>query len=88
MTKQGMIDRYKVARYGSLAEAYRTGGSYYKRHAEEAILREMKGIGGYGFRITSANTYHFSCAYLYDKDGETFLVYHTACGCKEVKYVA
>lgn len=90
MTKQSMINRYDAATCGSLAEAYRTGGSVYKRHAEEAIRNEMKALGGWGFRITSANAFEFefSCAYLYKKDGKTVLVYHTACNRREVDYVA
>lgn len=88
MTKQSMINRYNAATCGSLAEAYRTGGSVYKRRAEDAIRREMEYLHGWGFRITSANTFEFSCAYLYKKDGKTVLVYHTACNCWEVDYVA
>lgn len=88
MTKQNMINRYEAATHESLADAYRGGGSCYKRRAEKSIRNEMEYLGGWGFKITSANTFAFSCAYLYKKDGKTILVYHTPCYRREVDYVA
>jgi len=71
---------YNHAQYHTLAEAYPSGCSNEKRRSEARILEEMLyTLDGRGFRITSKNTFRFSCAYTYtNNEGEIMLRTHTA----------
>lgn len=60
----GFYDRYKRAEMTSLSEAYKNP-SYYKTRAYEAIIGEMRELGGMNPRITSNNCHFFSMAFEY-----------------------
>lgn len=89
-TKKAANLNYKwhVATCVSLAEAYKTGGSQEKRAAEKRIYQEMQALGGHSFRIVSANTFNFSCAYVYyNEEGEARLRFYTAANFWDVPYM-
>lgn len=67
---------YKNSNMHSLRDLY-IHCSYEKQDAEQDIIREMLDANGYGFKICGGNSCTFSCAYCYDLDGFTHLVYHT-----------
>ena len=81
MTKKNreLYDSYMQAKAVTLSDVY---GSYSnnKALAEEAILREMDKLNGFGQRITSNNCHFFSMAFMYPcpKTGELRLRYHTS----------
>jgi hypothetical protein len=72
-----MLRNYNWANAESLSKAYKKC-SWDKIRAEKKILDEMYKIGGYGYRITGANTFGFSCAYKVKEGDKVMLVYHTA----------
>lgn len=79
MTKKQMelVERYNSAEHASVWSCYGKP-SWNKVGAEREILDEMNANDGWGYRVTSYNTFHFSCAYKYMKDGMETLVYHTS----------
>ena len=91
MTKaqQQIINNYKRATATSINDVYKTA-SVYKYRAEKAILGEMEGVGGWGYRILGANRMQFSCAYLKTnkEDGQIEIVYYTAQNKRIFDYVA
>ena len=79
MTKQQqtLLANYYRADKTSVCEAYKQP-SVYKTRAEHFILEEMKANNGHDYYVTTHNGYYFSCAYLYEKDNQQRLRYHTA----------
>ena len=77
MTKKdsGLLANYKRARYTSIWEAYQKP-SQAKQRAEQHIREEMF-VRGYGYKVCSNNIRVFTCAYLYDENDKTYMVYHT-----------
>lgn len=78
MTKKEkiMYENWLVSENYSVRHAYdRPSAS--KIYAEERIIDEMVKNGGWGYRVTSHNTFNFACAYKYMKDGVECMVYHT-----------
>lgn len=51
--------------------------SEYKLNAEYSIVQSCLKLHGKRFRILAYNTYSFTCAFQYENEGKTFLVYHT-----------
>ena len=78
MTKKelGMYHNWLNAEDSSVYEAYERP-SYAKVRAEQSIIDEMVSVCGYGYRVTSHNTFNFACAYKYMKDGVERMVYNT-----------
>ena len=72
-----MLRNYNWANAESLAQAYKKC-SHDKMRAEAKIRAEMVQEDGFGFRITGASTFAFSCAYKVKKDDKVMLIYHTA----------
>lgn len=90
MTKkqQQIIHNYNRATAYSLSDVYKNC-SVFKARAEKQILNEMESVGGWGYKITGANSNTFSCAYLMtDEDGVIKIVYHTAQNKRVFDYVA
>ena len=79
MTKQQqtLLANYRRADKTSVCEAYKNP-SISKVFAEVRILNEMDKNNGHDYVVTSANCQLFSCAYLYEKDNQQRLRYHTA----------
>lgn len=79
MTKQQqtLLANYRRARKTSVWEAYKSP-SVFKTRAEWFILQEMDKNNGHDYYVTTYGCQHFSCAYLYEKDNQTRLRYHTA----------
>ena len=79
MTKQQqtLLANYRRADKTSVCEAYKNP-SFYKTRAEHFILEEMKANNGHDYYVTTYGCQHFSCAYLYEKDNQQRLRYHTA----------
>ena len=77
---QNLIDNYDyvMSRYGcrDLDDCYNSC-SYYKYSAYENICNECYKYGGHGLTISTYNTQRFTCAYLVEIDGKTWLIYHT-----------
>ena len=80
-----IINRYNRSTSYGLRDVYERYSTA-KAVAEEDILREMRNRNGYGYKILGAHSCTFSCAYLYDVDNTTFIVYHTAQNCAEFVY--
>ena len=82
MTKKqiSLIESYRnnVLKYGYrfLSDVYERC-SIRKKNAELCILNEMEYYNGYGYTIMSYNTTMFTCAYIYEKGGNKYMVYHT-----------
>lgn len=80
MTKKNEVlyNNYKRAEITTLSEAYKNP-SIYKTRAYEAIIGEMRELGGINPRITSNNCQFFSMAFEYPcpKTGILRLRYYT-----------
>ena len=63
MAERDLIRRYYKSEDYSLADCY-FHASKEKRNIESDIRRLMVLEKGWGFRIISYNTFHFSCAYI------------------------
>jgi hypothetical protein len=90
MTKkqQAIINNYNKSMAYCLDDVYATY-SVFKARAEKQILNEMESVGGWGYKITGANSNTFSCAYLMtDADGVVKIVYHTAQNKRVFDYIA
>ena len=90
MTKaqRQIINNYNRATAYSLDDVY-ANYSLFKARAEKQILAEMESVGGWGYKITGANSNTFSCAYLMtNADGVVKIVYHTAQNKRVFDYVA
>lgn len=91
MTKkqQAIIDNYKRATACGLDDVY-ANYSVFKARAEKQILDEMESVGGWGYKITGANSNTFSCAYLKQNEanGQIEIVYHTAQNKRVFDYIA
>lgn len=78
MTKkqQALWEQYKRATKKTLDECY-VCASKEKREAYEEIQMKRFFMEGWRTRITSHNTFQFSMAFLYKKDGKNMLHYET-----------
>lgn len=72
----------------SLKDCYKTY-SLAKYTSYNDILRECQSKGGYDFTILTANTWEYTCGYVYANadTGELILRVHTACNIYETWYV-
>ena len=67
----------KAGEYSRVRDVYGKP-SFYKERAEELIMTEMRGNGGYGYKVLTHNTQMFTCGYAYDDAaGNSTLVVHT-----------
>lgn len=78
MTKKelGMYENWLNAKHTSVYEAY-DRPSHSKVCAEQRIIDEMNANDGWGYRVTSYNTFNFACAYVYWLGDVQHMVYHT-----------
>lgn len=82
-----MIDNYNRARANDNYNLWCVYGSFSraKEIAFDNIKNEMANNDGYGLYITTACKMFFTCAYVMEKDGEQFLVYHTPTARHQIK---
>jgi len=79
MTKkqQAMVDSYRKATATSLREVY-FSWSMKKEQAFDRCRAIQYELSGHDGRICSANSYQFTYAFLYEKDGKQYMCYRTA----------
>ena len=80
MTKKQQAMLWKVTHSSneSLYDVYKSF-SVSKYRAYDYCIYEMRRKGGFNFRITSANTFSFSCGFLYyDDDKHLHCRYYTS----------
>lgn len=79
MTKaqKQLYNAWRRARHETIWDAY-ARPSFAKEEAYEYCLKDMREHNGFSGRITSANSFHFSFAYIYDTEKDKRLRYHTA----------
>ena len=79
MTKkeQAIYDRYQQATATELRDVY-TRWSQSKQASYDNIKAEMLRVEGHDLKILSANTFQYSCAYMFEISRLQYLVYHTA----------
>ena len=68
LAERDLVKRYYKSENYSLVDCY-IRASKDKRNIEKDIRRLMVLEKGWGFRIISYNTYHFSCAYITGENG-------------------
>ena len=77
---QELIDNYdyslRTFGYRKLGDCY-SFCSYYKCNAFDQIYNECLKNNGHGLTIPTFNTNIFTCAYLTEIGGKTWLIYHT-----------
>ena len=78
MTKKelAMYHNWLNAKHASVYEAC-DRPSYAKVRVEQSIIDEMGALNGYGYRVTSYNTFNFACAFIYWRDDVERMVYYT-----------
>lgn len=78
MTKKeiAMYEKWLNAEHASVFEAY-VRPSRTKMYVEQSIIDEMGALNGYGYRVTSYNTFNFACAFIYWRDDVERMVYYT-----------
>lgn len=78
MTKHNieLLRQYDNTKWTSLYEAYENPSAN-KRKIYDDCLAVCKEKHGYNYRIVSRNTYVFTFAFKYKKDGKTHLFYMT-----------
>lgn len=74
--QEGIYYRWLESNNLNLYDCYKKP-SESKLDAERGIISACRHLGGKRFRILSYNTYSFTCAYCAEKDGKTFLVWHS-----------
>lgn len=67
---------YNRAFMTSIWQAYKKP-SYNKQKAFAYIEECCNVLNGYGLKIVNKNTFNFTAAFLYEKDGQTCMQYHT-----------
>ena len=67
---------YNRAFMTSLWQAYEKP-SYEKQKSFHYVKERCHVLNGYGLKIVNKNTFHFTAAFLYEKDGQTWMQYHT-----------
>lgn len=72
----GIYKQWLRSQKSNLYDCYKRP-SEYKLNAEHSIVQSCLKLHGERFRILSHNTYTFTCAFSYENNGKTFLVYHT-----------
>ena len=79
MTKKqiGMLESYNRATATSLRDVY-ASWSTKKEQAYDRCRAIQYELSGHDGRICSANSYQFSYAFKYEKDGKQYMCYRTA----------
>lgn len=78
--QEGIYYRWLESNNLNLYDCYKNP-SESKLEAEWRIICACRHSKGKRFRILSYNTYSFTCAYCVDKDGKTYLVWHSPYHC-------
>ena len=72
----GIYEQWLRSQNHNLYECYKRP-SKNKLNAEHSIVQSCLKLHGKRFRILAYNSYTFTCAFSYENDGKTFLVYRT-----------
>jgi hypothetical protein len=86
MTKKQMAVYYNYLNSSDvrLSDVYGSY-SYAKERAYEYCTALMVKKGGYGFRITSYNTFMFTACFQFEENGNTYLMYITPSKDEQIK---
>lgn len=80
--QQGIYEQYLKSNNCNLYDCYKCP-SEAKLHAESTLRYCCRQLNGKRFRILSYNTYSFTCAFTFEKDGDHYLMwfcpYRTDC---------
>lgn len=72
----GIYEQWLRSQNLNLYDCYKRP-SEHKLNAEHSIFQSCLKLGEKRFRTLAYNSYSFTCAFSYENEGKTFLVYHT-----------